>query len=81
MKTWRLKLVTAAGGSLTLKHALFRYIAGLAGSVCLGIGFLWAFIDRDGLFLHDRLAGTRVVSTVVPPAISALDTTSSRPPT
>ena len=23
--------------------------------------FLWAFVDRDRQFLHDRLAGTRVV--------------------
>ena len=25
-----------------------------------GLGYLWAFIDRDGQFLHDRLAGTRI---------------------
>jgi len=27
-------------------------------------GFLWTWLDRDGQFLHDRLAGTRLVNTV-----------------
>jgi hypothetical protein len=31
--------------------------------VLFGIGFLWAFVDRDRAFLHDRLAHTRIVST------------------
>jgi uncharacterized RDD family membrane protein YckC len=26
------------------------------------ISFIWAFFDRDRQFLHDRLAGTRLVS-------------------
>jgi uncharacterized RDD family membrane protein YckC len=26
-----------------------------------GVCFLWALIDRDRQFLHDRLAGTRLV--------------------
>ncbi|MGE4335267.1 MAG: RDD family protein [Pigmentiphaga sp.] len=26
-------------------------------------GFVWSWFDRDGLFLHDRLLGTRLVST------------------
>src|SRR5690606_19212231 len=25
--------------------------------------FVWSWIDREGLFLHDRLLGTRLVST------------------
>ena len=27
----------------------------------LAINYAWAFVDRDGRFLHDRLAGTRLV--------------------
>jgi hypothetical protein len=26
-----------------------------------GAGYLWALIDRDRQFLHDRLAGTMIV--------------------
>jgi len=29
--------------------------------VLLFINFLWALVDRDRQFLHDRIAGTRVV--------------------
>jgi hypothetical protein len=29
--------------------------------LCLGFGLAWALIDRDRQFLHDRLAGTRIV--------------------
>jgi uncharacterized RDD family membrane protein YckC len=61
MKTWRIKLVTAAGAPPGIQRALARYGAALAGIAAFGIGFLWAAIDRDRQFLHDRLAGTRLV--------------------
>lgn len=32
----------------------YPYLGGL-------VGILWAFLDRDRQFLHDRLAGTRIV--------------------
>ena len=28
---------------------------------CLGIGILWALVDREHQYLHDRIAGTRIV--------------------
>jgi uncharacterized RDD family membrane protein YckC len=61
MKTWRIRLVTRDGGSLALRHGLSRYLFAIAGLALFGIGFLWALIDRDRQFLHDRLAGTRLV--------------------
>ena len=61
MKTWRIRLVTAAGGPLTLRHAVYRFVLAVAGTLLLGIGVIWAFFDRDRQFLHDRLAGTRIV--------------------
>jgi len=27
------------------------------------LGILWAAIDRDRQFLHDRLAGTRIITS------------------
>jgi len=61
MKTWRIRLVTAAGEPLTLRHAVYRFVLAVAGTLLLGIGVIWAFFDRDRQFLHDRLAGTRIV--------------------
>lgn len=61
MKTWRMRIVTRAGAPIGLGHALARFLFALAGCTLAGAGFLWALIDRDGQFLHDRLAGTRIV--------------------
>lgn len=61
MKTWRIRLVTRNGDPLTLRRAVCRYLLALAGLALFGAGFLWALIDRDRQFLHDRLAGTKLV--------------------
>lgn len=61
MKTWRLWLVDA-GTSRPLRplQAVVRY--GM-GWLCwpTGLALLWSFIDPDGQFLHDRIAGTRIL--------------------
>jgi uncharacterized RDD family membrane protein YckC len=61
MKTWRLRLTARDGGPVTVRQAWARYFAALAGVAFFGLTFLWALIDREGLFLHDRIAATRVV--------------------
>lgn len=61
MKTWRLRLVTRDGTPLTWAHASKRFVFALTGTLLLGVGFLWALADRESLFLHDRLAGTKIV--------------------
>jgi uncharacterized RDD family membrane protein YckC len=63
MRAWRLRLVAGNGQPVSAKIALLRYIFALAGIALVGLGFLWAFLDRDRQFLHDRLAGTRIVMT------------------
>jgi uncharacterized RDD family membrane protein YckC len=63
MKTWRLKLVTREGAPLTLGQGIRRFAFALAGTALGGSGFAWALFDRDRQFLHDRLAGTRIVMT------------------
>lgn len=62
MKTWRLRLVDSASRPVTARRALLRYVAAIASLALLGIGFLWALVDRDRQFLHDRIAGTRIVA-------------------
>ena len=61
MKTWRIRLVGKAGGTLSLNQALLRFLFALLGLLALGAGFWWALFDRDRQFLHDRIAGTRLV--------------------
>ena len=61
MKTWRIRVVTREGAPLDWARAVQRYLFALTGTLLAGSGFLWALADRDGLFLHDRLAGTKIV--------------------
>jgi uncharacterized RDD family membrane protein YckC len=60
MKTWKLRLASADGRSLRPAQALLRYLAAWPSVVFFGAGFLWALLDRDRQFLHDRIAGTRI---------------------
>jgi uncharacterized RDD family membrane protein YckC len=63
MKTWQLRLVANDGSPVSVQRALARYAVALASIATLGLGFAWALVDRDRQFLHDRLAGTRLVAT------------------
>lgn len=62
MKTWRIRVVSANGKPLTAPRAAARYACSIVSWLLCGAGYLWALVDRDGQFLHDRLAGTRLVS-------------------
>jgi uncharacterized RDD family membrane protein YckC len=55
MKAWRIRLVGA-----TPRRALARFVLA-ALLVPTGLGLLWALVDADRQFLHDRIAGTRLV--------------------
>ena len=61
MKTWRLRLVRGDGAPVSLPRALHRYFLAVLGFFAVGLGFLWALVDRDRQFLHDRLAGTALI--------------------
>jgi uncharacterized RDD family membrane protein YckC len=63
MKTWRIELVGVANEKLTTRRALIRYVLALMSWLLAGAGYLWPLVDRDRQFLHDRLAGTRLIST------------------
>lgn len=61
MKTWRIRVLTKNDAPLTFFQALRRLFLAIAGLLAGGIGFWWALLDKDGQFLHDRIAGTRLV--------------------
>mgnify|MGYP002084376738 FL=1 len=54
MKAWRVRLVRVSP-----RKALLRFLYALV-LVPTGISLLWALVDRERQFLHDRLAGTRL---------------------
>ena len=53
MRAWHIRLV-----DVTPRKALLRF---LLAAALLPLSILWALVDRDRQFLHDRLAGTRLV--------------------
>jgi uncharacterized RDD family membrane protein YckC len=60
MKAWRIRLV-----GVTPRKAVLRL---LLAALLLPISIVWALFDNDRQFLHDRLAGTRLIYTGVPGA-------------
>jgi uncharacterized RDD family membrane protein YckC len=55
MKAWRIRLV-----GVSPARALARFVLALV-LVPTGISIVWALVDVERQFLHDRIAGTRLV--------------------
>ena len=53
MRAWRIRLI-----DVTPRKAIARFVLATA---LLPLSVLWALVDRDRQFLHDRLAGTRLI--------------------
>lgn len=58
MKTWKIRLRSSDGEPLRPAQALLRFAIAWPGTLFFGAGFLWAFVDADKQYLHDRVAGT-----------------------
>ena len=54
MRAWHIRLV-----DVTPRKALLRFAL---ATLLFPVSIAWALFDRDGQFLHDRLAGTRLVN-------------------
>ena len=61
MKTWKIRLTTRTGQAVRPAVALLRYVLCWLSLILCGTGFLWALVDPERQFLHDRLAGTRLI--------------------
>lgn len=54
MKAWGIRLV-----EVTPRRAIVRFVLAV---LLLPLSIVWALFDHDRQFLHDRLAGTRLVN-------------------
>lgn len=59
-QAWKIKLVNTENRTLNVQQALLRYMLVTVSCMVFGLGFLWALIDKDQFFLHDRLLKTRL---------------------
>lgn len=56
----RIRVVTVAGGSLSLGASVLRWVGYVLSYLTLGIGYLMAGLREDKRALHDLVAGSRV---------------------
>jgi uncharacterized RDD family membrane protein YckC len=68
MRTWRLRLVDRQGRPPNARTAMVRFVAAAIALPLAGVALWWALFDRERLFLHDRVAGTRLLRDPPPPA-------------
>ncbi len=63
MQTWKIRVVRRDNLPVGVGRAALRYVLAWPSLLLFGVGVFWAFFDRDRQFLHDRMAGTRIVAT------------------
>ena len=61
MQAWRIKLVDFKGEQPTAKQSLLRCLGALLSGACLGLGYLWCLVDRNGRYWHDYISGTELM--------------------
>ena len=61
MQTWKMRVIRHDSLPVGVGRAALRYVLAWPSLLLFGVGVFWAFFDRDRQFLHDRLAGTRIV--------------------
>ncbi len=61
MRPWRLRVVGTGDAKPTRTQLIKRYAVGTLSLLPGGLGFWWAWFDRERLTWHDRASGTRMV--------------------
>ena len=61
MRPWRLRVRAPDRGAAPVGALLVRYAVGTLSLLAGGLGFWWAWVDRDALAWHDRASHTRLV--------------------
>ncbi len=72
LRAARLRLVKFDGSPLPRRLRRWRVLASFLSALSLGLGFLWSFLDEDGLCWHDRITRTHVQRPSTSPPASAL---------
>lgn len=61
MQAWKLKVVDSDNQTISLPQACLRYVLASLSLVVFGVGYFWAIMDKQNLYLHDRLLKLRIL--------------------
>jgi uncharacterized RDD family membrane protein YckC len=61
MQAWRIKLVTFDGAAPGPWQVIARALGAALSAACLGLGYLWCLVDRNGYYWHDYLSRSKLV--------------------
>lgn len=61
MRPWRLRVRALDGGRASTGALWLRYAVATVSLLAGGLGFWWAWVDRERLTWHDRASGTRML--------------------
>ncbi|HEY0562921.1 MAG TPA: RDD family protein, partial [Methylophilus sp.] len=62
LQAWKLRIVNADESALTLKQACARYLLATLFMGMFGVSVWWALLNKQRLFLHDKLSNTKCIS-------------------
>ena len=62
MRAWHIKLINRKMDQMRWRNATVRFCLAMLSFVCFGLGFVWAFFDKEKLTFHDRYSNTRLIS-------------------
>ncbi len=58
LRSWKMTVLTFDQQPINWKQAFIRFITAIISWLCLGLGFVWFFVDKKQMTWHDRLSGT-----------------------
>lgn len=59
MQAWKMKIVGRDGSLLSWRQAVLRYVLASILMGMFGVSLLYILVNKQRLFLHDRLLGSR----------------------
>ncbi|MBE9562640.1 MAG: RDD family protein [Proteobacteria bacterium] len=61
MKAWRVRLVTSDNQPISLRHCLLRFLISIISWLMFGMGFFWAFFNKQHRTWHDLISNTHLI--------------------
>ena len=65
MRAWHIKLISRGMDQMNWRNATGRFCLALFSLASFGLGFAWAFFDKEKLTFHDRYSRSLLLFTKV----------------